>query len=814
MNAPINTQHPSSSPQNSLANIIATSGQTAKRELFDFHGGIHPEEMKSLSSKTAIAKVAIPPRLILPLQQHIGKAAKVQVSVGEQVLKGQVLALADGMISASVHAPTSGVIESISEHPIPHPSGQSDHCIILIPDNKDQWCELTTCEDYLALDAQSIRQKVRAAGIAGMGGAGFPTDVKLSPPKPAQIDTLILNAAECEPYITADDRLIQERADEVIAGLLISASALTPQTCVIGIEDNKPEAAEALREAAKGTGIEISIIPTKYPSGGEKQLIKILTGKEVPVGKLPADIGIVCQNVGTVTAIYRAIRFGEPLISRITTLTGAHIEQRGNVEVMLGTPINWLIAQYGYQAAKQERLIMGGPMMGFTLADLNTPIVKTTNCLLAPDEAEMPLPTPAQACIRCGLCADACPAELLPQQLYWFSRSQEYEKAEHHNLFDCIECGACSYVCPSAIPLVQYYRHAKGEIKQQKADQLKSDQARERFEARQQRLESEQAAKAAKRKARADAAAKAQAEKQLAQAKPETSLVENLSEVGANLGKNEGQKAAVDAALARAQAKTLTAPAPEHTLEELKTAWEKAQSKLDKMFDALESAKENSPEQVDKLSRAVEKNQMRVNQAKQAFEKATAGQANTQTTPPSPKNNNGAQTDTKTTAEPDIEALKLAVDKAESKLIKMEDALANAQEEHKEKLTRAVAKNRIRVEQATATLAEAIGPQTSTTKNIITEASPSSQNDTAVVSTDKAATQEEVDLLATALDKAESKLCKMEDAFDNADEVHQEKLSRAVAKNKTRVVQAQLALDTARQHLQIDPQPKPNDGDK
>jgi len=671
------------------------------RTLSDFHGGIHPNEMKSLSNLTPITKAAIPPKLILPLQQHIGKASQVIVEVGQHVLKGEKLADADGMISVALHAPTSGVIDSILDHPIAHPSGQTDRCIILIPDGKDEWCELEACEHYEHLSVSKIQHKVREAGVAGMGGAGFPTEVKLHPPHHDKVATLILNAVECEPYITADDRLMRERASEVVQGMEIMAYALQPGECLIGIEDNKPEAIAALREAVKDTRIEICVIPTKYPSGGEKQLIKILTDKEVPSGKIPADIGVMCQNVGTAAAIYRAIRFGEPLISRITTLTGEGIQQRGNVEVLLGTQIDWLLSQYGYQAEKTQRLIMGGPMMGFTLKHTDTPIVKTTNCILAPSANDLPLPPPAQACIRCGLCAEACPATLLPQQLYWFSRAQEYDKAEHHNLFDCIECGACSYVCPSSIPLVQYYRHAKGEIKQLKQDQQKSDQARERFEARQFRLEREQAEKDAKRKARAEAAAKAQAAKKAAEAAQPADVNQKTDSESPIAEPVDTKKAAIQAALERSQAKksvqAIEIEVPD--LDALKTAWDKTRSKLEKMHDALDNAKENNPEQVEKLTRAVEKNQMRVNQAKQAWEKASASQS-LETQP-------SIVPEAEKAPAPDIDALKTTFEKSLAKLEKMQDALNNAQPEQVEKLTRAVDKNKVRVQSAEQALKDA-----------------------------------------------------------------------------------------------------------
>ena len=391
--------------------------------------------------------------------------------------------------------------------------------------------------------------------------------------------------------------------------------------------------------------------------------------------------------MATVAAIYRAIRFGEPLISRVTTLTGEQIPKRGNVEVLIGTPIDWLLEQVNYQPAKIERLIMGGPMMGFTLPHSEVPVVKTTNCILAPSPKELPLAPPAQACIRCGLCAEVCPAELLPQQLYWFSRAEEYEKAEYHNLFDCIECGACSYVCPSSIPLVQYYRYSKGEIKQQRENQLKSDQARERFEARQQRLEREQTEKAAKRKERAEAAAKAQAAKVAQAGKPETA--------------ESAPKAVIQEALDRVQAKQ--APKEENVdLAELKLAWEKAQVKLDKMFDALDEAKVNNPEQVDKLKRAVEKNQMRVNQAKSAWQKAEKEQPAQETIL-----SQASSIDTKNEENPGLDALALALEKAESKLVKMKDALAQAADDQKEKLRRAVDKNQVRVDIAKQALIDA-----------------------------------------------------------------------------------------------------------
>jgi electron transport complex protein RnfC len=477
------------------------------RKVWDFHGGIHPAENKYQSLHTPIRQAGIPAQLTYPLSQHIGAPAEPIVAVGQQVLKGEMIARADGFVSVPVHASTSGTIVAIEERMVAHPSGLPAPCIVLESDGRDEWVELSGIDDYHQLDKPALLDIIRQAGIAGMGGAGFPAAVKLGVnPQAGKIETLVINGTECEPYITADDILMRERADEIIEGTRILQHLVEPTEALLGIEDNKPEAIAALRAAAQGTDVEIVVFPTKYPSGGERQLIEILTGKQVPSGGLPANIGMVCLNVGTTVAIYRAVTLGEPLISRITTVTGEALEQPQNFEVLLGSPMNFLLEQAGFQPQRSTRLVMGGPMMGFTVADDEVPIVKTTNCLLVPTETELPSPPPAQACIRCGLCAEACPASLLPQQLYWFARGKEYEKLENHKLFDCIECGACSFVCPSNIPLVQYYRASKAEVLQARQDLAKSDHSRLRFEAREERLVREALKKEAKRKARKEAA--------------------------------------------------------------------------------------------------------------------------------------------------------------------------------------------------------------------------------------------------------------------------------------------------------------------
>ncbi|MDX6914867.1 electron transport complex subunit RsxC [Pectobacterium carotovorum] len=465
-----------------------------KDRIWDFDGGIHPPEMKTQSSRTPLRHIPLPEQFIIPLKQHLGPEGEICVSVGDKVLRGQPLTRGRGR-TLPVHAPTSGTVNAIRQHTTAHPSGLSELSIIIVPDGEDRWCERQTLTDYRAQSTDTLLAHLHQAGIAGLGGAGFPTAAKLQGGMRG-IETLIINGAECEPYITADDRLMQECADEIIQGVDILSFLLQPKRILIGIEDNKPEAIAALRLAlGKRSDMQLRVIPTKYPSGGAKQLTKILTGKEVPFGKHSAAIGVLMQNVGTAFAIKRAVIDGEPLTERVVTLTGEALRQPGNVWARLGTPVRHLLKQGGFHVNKQPMVVMGGPLMGFTLPSLDVPIVKISNCLLAPSHAEMEPVAEEQSCIRCSKCADACPAGLLPQQLYWFSRGQEHEKARNHHLFDCIECGACAYVCPSNIPLVQYYRQEKAEIRAIDEDAQRAAQAKVRFDAKQARLEREKAAR-------------------------------------------------------------------------------------------------------------------------------------------------------------------------------------------------------------------------------------------------------------------------------------------------------------------------------
>jgi Na+-translocating ferredoxin:NAD+ oxidoreductase subunit C len=491
---------------------------TSLIKVWELPGGIHPSEHKHQSLQQPLGVVPMPPFLVIPLNQHLGTPGQPVVQVGERVLAGQLIGAADGTFSANTHASTSGTVIAIEERAIPHPSGMHSESVVIEPDGLDEWISLTSCENYQSLDRLTLLDKIRAAGVAGLGGAGFPTAVKLAPKSTQVIDTLILNGAECEPYITADDTLMQVRADELVAGTLLLSHILHhPKNLLIGIEDNKPKAIAAVKTAVAGAkaiypeaaNIQVVVFPTKYPSGGAKQLTQILTGREIPSGHHSADVGVICVNVGTAVAAWRAVRYGEPLVSRITTIVGDALNSQRNVDVLLGTPINFLLQQHGFDSARASRVIMGGPMMGFTLLDLAAPIIKTTNCILAPSKQELPAPQPAQACIRCGICAEVCPASLLPQQLFWYAQAEDFERLESHNLFDCIECGACSYVCPSTIPLVQYYRAAKGTIRLHEIEKEKSDRSRQRFEFRQTRIAKEEAEKEAKRLARQKAAEEA-----------------------------------------------------------------------------------------------------------------------------------------------------------------------------------------------------------------------------------------------------------------------------------------------------------------
>ncbi|HEA15934.1 MAG TPA: electron transport complex subunit RsxC [Pseudoalteromonas prydzensis] len=518
--------------------------QIKQGKVWPFSGGIHPPGQKAISTNQAITRLPLPDKLVVPLKQHIGANGKLLVEKGQQVLKGQALTKPVANWSVPIHAPTSGVITDICQMPSAHPSALPELSVIIEPDGQDSWCALAPVTTPSLLSHDQLIDIIHDRGIAGMGGAGFPTYIKANSRK--AIEYFIVNAVECEPYITADDMLMREHAEGIIAGIEIMQQLLTPTLTIVGIEDNKPEAIAAMQAAAAHNDkVIIQTVPTIYPSGGEKQLIKLLTNKEVPSGGIPADIGVLVQNVGTLFAVNQAVYEGKPLIERVITVTGNTIHKPGNVWALLGTEIKHLLDCQGFSPVPQQRVVMGGPMMGFTLPTVRIGVVKTTNCILAPDHDELAEPGPEKACIRCSACADACPASLLPQQLQWFAKSKEYDKLKEHNLFDCIECGACAYVCPSEIPLVQYYRVAKVEIKEQQAEQVKAERAKERFELRKQRLEREQEARQNRHK-RKPATEKSADEKQ--------KIADALARVKNKPAKDD-DKSAVAAAIARAKAK-------------------------------------------------------------------------------------------------------------------------------------------------------------------------------------------------------------------------------------------------------------------
>jgi electron transport complex protein RnfC len=466
---------------------------SSRTRLHHFHGGLVLPAHSEMSTTRPVAAAGIPDELVIPLQQHIGEAATPLVGPGDTVLKGQMIAAARGNVSSPVHASSSGTVTAIEPRPFPHPSGMTASSIVIATDGRDTWQPAEAAlANYRQASPDDLLGHIRNAGIVGLGGAGFPTEVKLANASPHVIDLLLINGVECEPYITCDNMLMQERSGEILQGTRILQHILRPKRCVIAIEDGMTAAETAMQQAvvaAAADDIEVMRVPEIYPSGGERQLIRVLTGREVPSQGFPSDIGIVCQNVGTAAAIAQAVILGRPLVSRIVTVTGEGIRQPRNVEALLGTPFSHLVAACGGYTPDVDRLLMGGPMMGFALRSDDIPVIKTSNCILAVSRKEMPPPPPALPCIRCSKCTEVCPADLLPQQLYWYARSGNLDAAQDYSLFDCIECGCCAHVCPSHIPLVQYYRHAKTEIWAQEKQKKAADIARRRHEARLARLE-------------------------------------------------------------------------------------------------------------------------------------------------------------------------------------------------------------------------------------------------------------------------------------------------------------------------------------
>jgi len=475
------------------------------RQFFRFPGGIHLAHRKEASSDKAITPLPLPEKLILPLRQSAGAAPLPIVKAGDKVRKGQRIAAAEGWISASLHAPTSGTVLDVGDYPAAHPSGLAAPAIVIEADGEDAWGERHPFLEQASsrhFSPEQVQHYLQDMGVVGLGGAVFPSHVKLVKTPGIPLETLIVNGAECEPFITCDDRLMRERADEIASGLIFLVELLGVREALVAIENNKPEAAAAMQTAlsarleATANNIRVVVIPAIYPAGSLKQLIYTLTGKRAPAGVLPTQLGVQCFNAATVHAIWRAVAHGEPLIRRIVTVTG-DVERPGNLEVPLGASIADIMRYAGVRESADGCLV-GGPMMGFILPQNDAPVGKGVNCLIARSAQFFPPDTPESPCIRCTSCAKACPQGLLPYEMYWWSRAGDFAKTLRYNIHECIECGCCAYVCPASIPLTQYFRFARSQLRSAAHEREIADQARERFEFRQFRIEREKAERAEK----------------------------------------------------------------------------------------------------------------------------------------------------------------------------------------------------------------------------------------------------------------------------------------------------------------------------
>ncbi len=458
-------------------------------KLFKIRGGVHPDDRKQLSADKAIELMPLPILLRIPLQQHIGAPAEAVVRKGDNVLKGQLLASSKSAISAAVHAPTSGKIMAVGNYMAPHPSGLPIRTITLKPDMKDRWIALPAADDPFTLSRDEITRRVADAGIVGMGGATFPSAVKLGLRKRHQLHTLVINGAECEPYLTCDDRLMREQADEILDGIRIMMHALQVKLALIAIENNKPEALAAMRKASSGFNeLKVINVPTRYPMGSEKHLVQTLSGKETPARALTADIGIVVHNVATAHAVHDAVRFGRPLISRVVTVSGGAIQEPRNLRVPVGATVQDLLDYCGGFSEQPSHLLSGGPMMGHPIPDTKVPIVKGFNGVIALTAKETAI-RPPMPCIRCGNCVGACPCGLVPLEMAARARNEDLQGAVDLGLMDCIACGSCAYVCPAHVPLLQYFNYAKGELTMRQRTQHKQVETKRLAEQRTLRIE-------------------------------------------------------------------------------------------------------------------------------------------------------------------------------------------------------------------------------------------------------------------------------------------------------------------------------------
>lgn len=469
-----------------------------------FRGGVHPDGFKELSSQKTIMQVPIPEQLFIPLRQHAGSDAVPIVRPGEQVFKGQLIASAGSGLSVAIHAPTSGVIRSIEPVVAAHPSGMESNAIILDTDGKDTPCQQLPLSDPFQLPPELLSEKIADAGIVGMGGASFPAAVKILAASNHSIETILINGGECEPYLTADDLLMRERADKIVLGARLIRYIASGKKIAIAIEDNKQEAIAAMREASKGFDyVDVVVVPSLYPMGSAKQMIQVVTGREVPAGGRSSDVGVLMHNVATAYAIAQCLTEGQPLISRIVTISGGAITDPRNVEALIGTPVGHLIKSCGGTTRVPSRLLLGGPMMGHIISSDKVPVIKGVAGVLALNENEIST-SGSSPCIRCSRCVSACPMGLVPLEMANHARQQDFEGAIDYGLSDCILCGSCAYVCPSHIPLVHYFQFAKGKLSEQKAIQKHMDYTRELSESRRARLEKQAAEKAAAKAAKAN----------------------------------------------------------------------------------------------------------------------------------------------------------------------------------------------------------------------------------------------------------------------------------------------------------------------
>lgn len=498
--------------------MSASSLKMAMQALLRTRGGVHPPEHKDTAAMP-IRVMPTPSRLYLPLKQHIGAAAKPDVVALQLVRRGQILARGQGSVSAHVHAPCSGHVADISAYPAPHPSGLPMPTLVIENDGRDDAEEISVAVHPHLLAPEDIAARIQGAGIVGLGGATFPAAVKMNLGQNKAVDRLVINGCECEPYLTCDDRLMQERAAAIADGVRIMAQALNivgAPDVVIAIENNKPAAIAAMREATAGwRHVAVVPVPAQYPMGAEKQLVRYLTGREAPAGKLLADIGVLVQNVGTAYAVHQALRRGTPLTHRIVTVAGDAVARPGNYEVPIGARVADVLDHCGL-SAEPARVVMGGPMMGQTLGSLEAPVVKGTSGILALSTAEVKSAV-ERPCIRCAACVDACPMGLLPVAMATLLKSDKLDDAMQIGLSDCISCAACSYACPSNIPLVHYFNFGKGESVARREARRKDEEIKRLIEEHRMRVaaaEREKAEAAARRKA--EMARKAAADKEAA----------------------------------------------------------------------------------------------------------------------------------------------------------------------------------------------------------------------------------------------------------------------------------------------------------